>query len=374
MTGSSGGASAGFGSITASNTALLDAVRSALTTRGAETSIPIGLIGCGWIAGLQLDAYRRLGLNVVALADRHPERARLHAETYYPDAAIYSDLDEFLLHPGLRVVDVATHVDGRPGTVLACIRAGKNVLSQKPFVEDLAAGAALARAADEAGVLLAVNQNGRWAPHFAAMLALVSAGVIGRVVSADFQVAWPHDLVVADKPTFASMDDLILFDFGAHWFDLLGRLAPPGPLEVWAVTAKRPGQAIEAPAQANAIVTGAGFVASVGFRAAERFAETGGYRVSGTLGVITQLGASLGGRSVTVETGDGTATIETSDDWFAHGLAGAMLALLSSVGAGGVPAHSAESALRGLELCFAALESARTGNAVASGAAMGRHG
>ena len=45
------------------------------------------------------------------------------------------------------------------------LAAGKHVLSQKPFVLDLDDGTRLADLADESGVVLAVNQNGRWAPH-----------------------------------------------------------------------------------------------------------------------------------------------------------------------------------------------------------------
>ena len=361
-----------YGAVRATEPALAESVRRALVAAEVDAGIAIGLIGCGWIAGMQLDAYRKMGLNVVALYDRHPERAEAHAALYYPDARVYTNRGDFLRHPGLQVVDVATHVDARSETVLSCIRAGKHVLSQKPFVEDLAIGEELAAAADDAGVLLAVNQNGRWAPHFGAMLSLVEAGLIGRVVSADFQMAWPHDLVVEDKPAFSSMADLILFDFGAHWFDLLGQLAPEGGLDVHAITAHRSGQAIEAPTQANVVVTGEDFVGSLVFRAAERFAEYGGYRVSGTRGVITQAGTSLGGQSVTLHTAEGVATIETSEDWFTHGLAGAMRALLSAISMGRTPPHAAGTALRGLQLCFAALQSARTGETVAAGSAVRR--
>ena len=41
------------------------------------------------------------------------------------------------------------------------IRAGKHILSQKPFVTDLAVGKKLVAAAERRGVKLAVNQNGR---------------------------------------------------------------------------------------------------------------------------------------------------------------------------------------------------------------------
>ena len=130
-------------------------------------------------------------------------------------------------------------------------------------------------------------------------------------------------------------------------FDLVGELAPPGALTVYATTQRRLNQTIGAPLQASAIVTGDGFVATVNFRAGERFAEVGSFRVSGTHGVVTQVGLSLGGDSVVVHNSAGTATIPTSDDWFTHGLAGAMAAMLEAVGSASTPPHSAESAMKG---------------------------
>ncbi len=66
--------------------------------------------------------------------------------------------------------------------------------------------------------------------------------------------------------------------------------------------------------------------------------------------------------------------IAIDDDWFAHGLAGAMRALLDAVETGGEPPNTADSALEGLAIAFAALESARSGCVVAAGEARSRGG
>ncbi len=245
-----------FLSVASDSSALRKALEVALETRDPKASIPIGLVGCGWIGGLQLEAYAAHGFSVVALFDREPERARGYRDRFFPQAEVHSSLDSLIAHPGLKVIDVATHPEGRPETIFRCLTGGLNALSQKPFANDLAVGEAISRAARTRNVAVAVNQNGRWAPHFAAMLAAVRAGIIGDVVSADFSVAWPHDLVVESKSAFADLIDLVLFDFGAHWFDLVGVLAPLGPLVVHAVTLARPGQTIAAPLQASVIISG----------------------------------------------------------------------------------------------------------------------
>lgn len=361
-----------YGPVSASDPDLQQRVASAPQTLPIDGQGPIGLVGCGWIGGLQLAAYRASGFEVVAICDRTLEKAVRYRDEYFPEAGAYASLDEMLQHPSLGVVDIATHVDGRPDTVRRCLEAGLPVLSQKPFVEDLEVGAELSRVARGKGVTLAVNQNGRWAPHFGAMLAFVRAGLIGDVVSADFQVTWPHDQVVAEMPAFASMQDLILFDFGAHWFDVIGVLAPATALRASAHTGTRAGQQIPAPLQASAIVSGEGFMATVDFRAGERFAEVGSYRVAGTKGVITHTGRSLGGDSVSLYTAYGEAVVAISDDWFTHGLAGTMRALLESLSTGRPAPHSAESAMVGLTIAFAAAESARTGAPVEVGSARTR--
>ena len=136
-----------FLAVASNRSALRKSLERALETRDPKASIPIGLVGCGWIGGLQLEAYAAHGFNVVALFDREPERARGYRDRFFPQAEAHQSLDSVIAHPGLKVIDVATQLEGRPETVLRCLSAGLNVLSQKPFVNDLAVGEAMSRAA-----------------------------------------------------------------------------------------------------------------------------------------------------------------------------------------------------------------------------------
>jgi predicted dehydrogenase len=360
------GSETGVDAIDATSETFAASVERALSHPGTDRGRRIGLVGCGWVAAMQLDAYLRAGLNVVALADHSRARATTLRDEYFPSAVVFDDEAALISSPEIDVVDVATHVEGRDAIVRSALRAGKHVLSQKPFVESLDIGIELAREAEALRVHLAVNQNGRWAPHFAVLLDLVTAGLIGKVVSADFFVAWPHDLVVADKPAFAQMDDLVLYDFGAHWFDILGQLMPEVNATVSALAMARPGQQIAAPVQASAIITSRDFLGTVNFRAGERFDEVGHFRVCGTRGVVSHLGTSLGGERVRISTDAGSATISVQNEWFRYGMAGTMSELLDAIESGRQPSNSARSALRGLELAFAAVESAKSGHPVST--------
>ena len=180
-----------------------------------DTGIGIGLIGCGGITQSHLQAYQNAGYRVVALASRSRERAEARRAEFFPEAAIFTDWRELLARDDMDVVDIATSPEVRGPIIEAALRAGKHVLSQKPLALSLDEGQRLADLADTLGLRLAVNQNGRWAPHFAWMRTAISAGLIGEVSSVDFAVHWDHHWIcgtsVSTKPSSG------ISRFTIHW-------------------------------------------------------------------------------------------------------------------------------------------------------------
>ncbi len=147
----------------------------------------IGLIGCGGITKEHLTAYRTAGYRVTALCDLTLSRAEGRKAEFYPQAEVYTDYRRLLKRDDVEVVDIATHPSERAVIIEDALKAGKHVLSQKPFVLDLDLGRRLADLADSRGLKLAVNQNGRWAPHFSYIRNAIQAGVLGQVASAIFR-------------------------------------------------------------------------------------------------------------------------------------------------------------------------------------------
>ena len=159
-------------------------------------SPPIGLIGCGGITRSHLKAYKAAGYRVVALCDRNEEKAEARRKEFFPKARIYTDYRELLKRDDIEVVDIATHSSHRVPIVEAALWAKKHVLSQKPFALDLTVGKRLADLADSCGVHLAVNQNGRWSPHFSYLRRAIDAGLIGSVISVHMSVHWNHNWIL----------------------------------------------------------------------------------------------------------------------------------------------------------------------------------
>lgn len=320
----------------------------------------IVLVGCGGIARHHLQAYRDAGLTVVALCDVNRDAAVALRNQFYPDAQIFTDYRDALRSTDAGVFDVATHADVRPAIVRDCLRARRHVLSQKPFVLDLDQGEELIELAEASGVRLAVNQNGRWAPHFSYMRSAVAAGLLGQTFAARMSVDWDHTWVVGTA--FEHVKHLILYDYAIHWFDILRCLLPHSrPERLYAATTPAPHQTIMPALLGQVLIEFDNAQATLSFDAMVRHAPEERTYVAGTDGVALSLGKGNQDQIVTVTTDDGIYRPRLVGAWFPDGFRGAMCELLSAIRENRPSQIDAADNLHSLGLCFAAIESARTG-------------
>jgi predicted dehydrogenase len=327
----------------------------------------IGLIGCGGISEYHLRAYKSAGYKVVALCSRTESKARDRQRQFFPKAAVYTDYRELLKRDDIAVVDVTTHPAERVGIITDALNAGKHVLSQKPFVTDLDVGERLVDLADRRGLKLAVNQNGRWAPHFSYIRAAIARGLIGTPFAAHLAVHWDHNWIRGTP--FEDVRHIVLYDFGVHWFDIVcAFMGDRTATRVFASNAASPSQSVRPPLLAQALIEyDGGAQASLVFDADVRLGKSDQTYVAGTKGTVTSSGPSLGKQKVTLYTPRGYGSPRLVGHWFRDGFHGAMAELLRAIEEKREPANGARENLRSLALCFAACASADSGQPVVPG-------
>ena len=328
-----------------------------------DRTVPIALVGAGGISGSHLEAYSRYGLNVVAICSRDLARATAKRDAHFPRAQATDDFESLLRDSNVRVLDITTHPDVRVNLMRRALDAGKHVLSQKPFVDDLAHGRELVEFAELRGLKLGVNQNGRWAPHLAYIREAVRAGLIGDVTGVHAEIRWDHGWI-AGTP-FEAVDDLILWDFGIHWFDFLTSVIGERACSVVATATRAVGQTARPPLLAQALIAFDGGQASLVFDGATRFGAHDSTVVIGTKGAAFSQGLDLGHQSVELHTEAGVARPALRGAWFNDGFAGTMGELLSAIEDGREPLNSARGNLASIRLCQAALRSVRAGGPAA---------
>ncbi len=331
----------------------------------------IGIIGTGGISGSHLDAYRAAGWEIAALWNRTRAKAEAKAAEYCPHARIEDDWQAMLADGEIDVLDITLHPEPRAAIIAAALKAGKHVLSQKPFVTDLDTGEDLVKLAEDKGVRLAVNQNGRWAPHKAWMREAVRAGLVGDVISAHVAIHWNHGWT-AGTP-FDEIEDLILYDFGVHWFDFIASLAPNRARSVFASSTRAAWQANRVPLLAQALIRLDGGQATVVFDGGVPHGPRDTTFVGGTGGSLVADGPDLGRQTVTLTTPEGAARPKLEGQWFNDGFRGTMGELLCAIEEGREPSNGARENLASLALAFAAVRSRMTGREVEVGSVRGLH-
>src|SRR5580698_981640 len=140
----------------------------------------VGLLGVGEMGKRHAENLRRLvpEARLVAIADVSAERARVVAEELEIEN-YYGSLDAMLERKDLDAVLIATPDKFHAQAVETAVRAGKDVLCEKPLALNLSDARAAMDAVAQSGRRLQVGFMRRYDPAYAAAMKRIEAGEIG---------------------------------------------------------------------------------------------------------------------------------------------------------------------------------------------------
>ena len=155
----------------------------------------IGCVGSGFIMNdCHLVAYRKAGFNPVAIASRTKDNAAKCAEQH-GIGTVYDTIDQLLHDDSIEVLDLALPPDKQLDVIRVACERGivKGILAQKPLGANYAEAVEAVEACEEAGIVLAVNQNMRYDQSVRAAKTLLENGSIGEPVLATIDMRGiPH--------------------------------------------------------------------------------------------------------------------------------------------------------------------------------------
>ncbi|TDC91509.1 dehydrogenase [Saccharopolyspora aridisoli] len=141
--------------------------------------VRLALVGAGRIGSnhAELVARHVPGAELVAVADPTPNAERLAADLGV--AVVERSVEAVLAQPDVDGVLITTPARTHTDLVLQAAAAGKHVFVEKPMAVTLADADRAIAAARDAGVVLQVGFNRRFAPGWAAARAAIDAGKVG---------------------------------------------------------------------------------------------------------------------------------------------------------------------------------------------------
>ena len=146
--------------------------------------LKIGIIGCGFIAnGKHLPSMSRFeDVEPVAFCDLIIERAQTSAKNFGgPDALVCTDYRDVLAREDIQVIHVCTPNNTHAEISIAAMKAGKDVMCEKPMAKTAAEAKAMLDTARATGRKLTIGYQNRFRQDSIFMKTLCDNGDLGEI-------------------------------------------------------------------------------------------------------------------------------------------------------------------------------------------------
>ena len=190
----------------------------------ANDKIKVAVIGCGTIANsAHIPSYMANDTcEIKYFCDIIPERADAAVEKYGCGKAIY-DYHEILDDPEIEAVSVCTPNMAHPTISIDFLRAGKNVLCEKPAARTYAEALEMQKAQHETGKVLNIGVVNRFNENVNQIRKLIAEGALGEVyhVYVSFRAHRSIPGLGGAFTTKAIAGGGALIDWGVHYLDIV---------------------------------------------------------------------------------------------------------------------------------------------------------
>lgn len=156
-----------------------------------------------------------------ACVTTHPDEKQAEIESLQP-RRVLTEFEQMLDDPKVDAVYLATPVHLHAPHAIAALKAGKDVLVEKPMALDAARAAQMCQTAERTGQRLAVAYYRRFSPRFQLVKDMLERGQFGQVVLVRIAM---HSWYAGQPDGWRGKPELsaggVLADVGVHKFDLL---------------------------------------------------------------------------------------------------------------------------------------------------------
>jgi len=184
--------------------------------------IKFALVGCGRIAGRHAEIIKSIA-ELQAVCDIKPERAKEFSEKF--DAPYYTSIEKLLEEVrDIDVVSVCTPNSLHAEHTILSLKAGKNVLCEKPMAISVVDCKRMMIEADKSGRDLFIVKQNRFNPPVAALKQIIDDGKLGKILNVELNCFWNRNDEYyrrSDWKGKKAIDGGTLFTQFSHFIDLL---------------------------------------------------------------------------------------------------------------------------------------------------------
>lgn len=183
----------------------------------------VAIVGYGGQGGWHADQVRKS--DVVELAGIYDIRNERNALAIEKGIKAYGSYEEMLSDESVEIIVVATPNDSHKALSIAAMRAGKNVICEKPVMMSVSELDDVIEVSRETGKLFTVHQNRRFDVDFLAIKKIIDEGKLGDVISIESRVHGSRG-IPSDWRGMKEYGGGMIYDWGIHLIDQMTQLLP----------------------------------------------------------------------------------------------------------------------------------------------------
>lgn len=182
-----------------------------------------GLIGCGSIADMHVEAIRQIEhASLMIVSSRDEEKAKAVAGIASCDWT--TDYKELLKRADVDIVCVTTSSGSHAAIGIDVLEAGKHLVVEKPIAMNAKDAQALIDKAEEKGLTISVISQRRFERHCQAIKRVLGGGGLGKLLLAEVSLPYFRSQAYYDSAEWrgtVSQDGGVLMNQGIHCLDLM---------------------------------------------------------------------------------------------------------------------------------------------------------
>ena len=176
----------------------------------------IAIVGFGGQGGWHGD--HALKSDVVSLAGIYDIKESRCEYARSKGIRVYESFEAVLADPNVDIVVCATPNDVHEDIVVRSLKAGKNVVCEKPVEMSVKALDRMIAASKESGKIFTVHQNRRWDVDFLGMKKIIESGEIGEVINVESRIHGSRG-IPSDWRCQKEFGGGMILDWGVHLID-----------------------------------------------------------------------------------------------------------------------------------------------------------
>lgn len=198
----------------------------------SKKKLNIAVIGCSYMGELHMQGVVNKGANLYAICDPHEEYLEEKQKMFNVDLAV-KDYRELVDDPSIDAVVIVTPDKLHLEMTEAFLKAGKDVLCEKPMALTLEECEHMMRVEKETGRKLMIGQVCRCTPSFVMVKEMIDRGDIGELTFVESEYAHDYSVARGVDDWRVDPDRHGVIGGGCHAIDLLRWIAGD-PIEVYA--------------------------------------------------------------------------------------------------------------------------------------------